>query len=199
MANLCFGCLSITCSDELFATIRDYVKSDEKVLDLNRIIPLGEDNSYSPYEAWGSCSNVYEEEAYDGGYIFSTSWTPCILAVKALASRFPEASFRYVYDESGMGFCGAEVYENGQLVYSLDADYHEAFDDEEENTEDEPFIALDILPVSGKEIDVLFIPTGKDDDWTLGQIYYRERVDECWSKEIKGTVKFKGKQPTDWF
>lgn len=199
MPNWCYGSLTITCSEELRETIRNYVQSDEKVFDLNRIIPVDDDNDLPLHEIWGSCSNVDEECAYDTGYTFVTAWMPCSRAVEKLAKSFPEASFRYVYDESGTGFCGAEAYENGQLVYSLDADYHEIFSDDDDDTEDEPFIDLDILPVSGNEIDVRFIPTGNDGEWTFGQIYYREQVDEYWGRQFKGEAKYKGEQPVDWF
>ena len=197
MPNWCFGSLTITCSDELRETIRTYVQSDEKVFDLNRIIPVDDDNDLPLHEIWGSCSNVQEECSDDTGYVFETAWTPCSRAVEVLAARFPEAAFRYVYDESGNGFRGAEAYENGQLVYSLDADYHEVFSDDDA-PDIEPFIDPDILPVSGNKVDVRFMPTAKEGDWTIGQLYYREQVDECWGQEIKGEVKFKGEQPKEW-
>ena len=38
---------------------------------------------------------------------------------------FPEACFDYWYDESGMGFCGQEKYEDGKLVYIMEADMSE--------------------------------------------------------------------------
>lgn len=199
MPNWCFGSLIITCSEEQRETIRTYVQGDEKVLDLNRVIPIDSDDNVPLHEVWGSCSNVDEVCANNTGYTFVTAWTPCSHAVEALAKQFPEAAFRYVYDESSMGFCGAEVYENGQLVYSLDADYHETFDDDEEDPEGEPFISTGILPVSGNVIDVKFIPTSQDGDWTIGQIYYREHVDEYWGRQIRGEARFKGEQPVDWF
>lgn len=197
MANMCLGSLSIICSKELLAEIRAFVKNGDKLFDLNKIVPV--EDATTAYERWGTDRNVYEEYKTNTGFCFLTAWSPCSRAVEKLAKRFPEASFRYVYDESGNGFCGAEVYENGQLVYSLDADYHEVFADDEKDPEDEPFISTDILPVSGNTIDVKFIPTSQDSEWTIGQIYYREQVDEYWGRQFKGNAKFKGAQPVEWF
>lgn len=152
-------------------------------------------------ENWGTKWNS-EDVCLDGNtFGFETAWSPCSPVILALAKRFPEAAFRYVYDESGMGFCGAEEYRNGKLVYSLEADFHETYleDDSESDEENPPFIDGDILPVSGQPIDVKFIPTGTDGEWTVGQIYYREQVDDEFGRQLKGEVRFIGEQPTTWF
>ena len=76
MPNWCFGSLIITCSEEQRETIRTYVQGDEKVLDLNRIIPIDSDDNVPLHEVWGSCSNVDEVCANNTGYTFVTA---CLL------------------------------------------------------------------------------------------------------------------------
>ena len=73
----------------------------------------------------------------DTTYSLETAWSPCSPVIAALAKRFPEATMRYSYSESGFGFCGVEEYQNGILTYSLDGDYQEYFCDEED---DEPVL-----------------------------------------------------------
>lgn len=105
MANMCFGSLCIICNKELLAKIRVFVKSEEKPFDLNKIVPV--EDAASAYENWGTNRNVDEEYETDTGFCFETAWTPCSRAVEALAKRFPEAAFRYVYDESSIGRTGS--------------------------------------------------------------------------------------------
>lgn len=46
MANCCFGSLAIDCDKEMFEEIRYFVQSEEKVFDLNRIVPIPADKEY---------------------------------------------------------------------------------------------------------------------------------------------------------
>lgn len=49
---------------------------------------------------------------------------------------FPEAQFEYRYEETGMCFCGCEIYKNGYAQHIMEADLVEYFisDDEDDNT-----------------------------------------------------------------
>lgn len=198
MANCCFGSLAIDCDKELFEEIRGYVQSEEKVFDLNCIVPIpaGADCDWLN-DHWGTRKNVDEEYLSGQSYCFTTAWCPCSPAVQALAERYPQAAFRYTYDECGEGFCGVEEYRNGCLVYRLDADYHEYFEDDD--PQDEPFIDESILPRTGNAIEQAVFATEYDGEWATGEIYYREQVDEFWGREFKGTVQYSGEQPKEWY
>ena len=120
MANCCFGSLTIDCDKALFEEIRSFVQSEEKVFDLNRIVPIPADREYDwVIDHWGTGKNVDDECLSDQGYCFTTAWSPCSLAVQTLAERYPQATFRYTYDECGEGFCGVEEYRDGSLAYRL--------------------------------------------------------------------------------
>ena len=198
MANCCFGSLTIDCDKALFEEIRSFVQSEEKVFDLNRIVPIPADREYDwVIDHWGTGKNVDDECLSGQSYCFTTAWSPCSPAVQALAERYPQATFRYTYDECGEGFCGVEEYRDGSLAYRLDADYHEFFADDE--PQDEPFIDKNILPYTGKAIDQAVFMTEYDGEWAIGEIYYREQVDESWGRECKGTVQYIGEPPKVWY
>ena len=109
MANCCYGSLAIDCDKELFEEIRSFVQSAEKVFDLNRIVPIPVDKEYEwVIDHWGTGKNVDDECLSYQSYCFTTAWSPCSPAVQALAERYPQATFRYTYDECGEGFCGVE-------------------------------------------------------------------------------------------
>lgn len=198
MANCCFGRLAIDCDKELFEEIRSYVQSEEKVFDLNRIVPIPVDADCDwVIEHWGTSKNVDEEYLNGQSYFFTTAWCPCSPAVQVLAECYPDATFRYTYDECGDGFCGVEEYRKGCLVYRLDADYHEFFEDDD--PEDEPFIDESILPRTGDTIDQTVLMTEYDGEWAMGEIYYREQVDEFWGREFKGKVQYIEEPPKVWY
>lgn len=200
MANICFGYLDVDCEEELFEEIREFVRSEEKEFDLNKIVPIPEDDDRLwKRNCWGTDRNVDEEYLSGQSYVFTTAWCPCSLAVKALAERYPKATFRYTFDENGSGFCGVEEYKNGRLVYELEADYEEHFYDEEEAPDDAHLVGEDVLPRTGNDIDCAVVPSGNDGEWMLGKIYYREKVDEFWGREFEGTVRYIGEQPERWY
>ncbi len=82
-------------------------------------------------ENWGTKWNSRDTELNGNCYSFWTAWNPCSPVIEKLAEMFPDASFYYRYDESGMGFCGVEKYEGGKLVYIMEADTWENWYDEE--------------------------------------------------------------------
>ena len=51
--------------------------------------------------------------------------------IEELAKKFPDASFNYSYYEPNMCFCGKERYENGKLVYIMEADISERWKDDD--------------------------------------------------------------------
>ena len=150
---------------------------------------------------WGTKWNAEEVSLKKKTFRFDTAWSPCSPVIRALVKRFPEAHIIFQYSEPGCGFCGVEEYKDGVLVYQMSADYREIYkDDDDESDADIPrLIDESILPVSDADPDVLFIPTGTEDDWTVGKIYYREQVDEWTSREFMGEVKYIGDEPTEWF
>ena len=66
----------------------------------------------------------------------------CSPVIKRLAEMFPDACFDYYYDESGVGFCGEERYENGKLVYIMEADLSERWYDDEDDVLPPDFLKM---------------------------------------------------------
>lgn len=53
---------------------------------------------------------------------FSTAWSPPIEAFEKIAIDYPNLLFCLYYQEEGMGFCGKNIWINGECVESYQAD-----------------------------------------------------------------------------
>lgn len=153
MPNNCYGYLTIDAKDELLNKIIDTLRGTDddegNPFDFNKVIPMpdyiyhgnlgkeetdkyGKNNWYDwSNENWGTKWNSCDTELNGNCYSFWTAWSPCSPVIEKLAEMFPDASFDYTYDESGMGFCGEEKYEGGNLVYIMEADMWEYWYDDE--------------------------------------------------------------------
>ena len=147
MPNYCSGALTVTANSDLLMKILDTVHGtgdeEDNPLDFDKIIPMpdyiyrgdvgpeeraqyGKNNWYNwSIENWGtkwnSCDTILDQDAF----YFWTAWSPCSPVIERLAQMFPDACFDYSYDEPDDGFCGEERYENGKLVYIMEADLSE--------------------------------------------------------------------------
>lgn len=157
MPNCCNGTLSIYASKELLetilATLQGTGEEEANPFDFNKVIPMpdciyrgilgpheqelyGENNWYDwSVKNWGTKWNSCDTELNGNVFSFWTAWSPCSPVIRALAKMFPEAQFEYRYEETGMGFCGCEIYKNGYVQYIMEADLVEYFnyDDEDDD------------------------------------------------------------------
>lgn len=217
MPNSCIGYLSIKCPDNVFEQIKNYVQSENSIFDFNKIIPMpdyiyrepvgdeerkryGENNWYDwSQKNWGTKWDAMEASLDDTTYSLETAWSPCSPVIAAFAKRFPEATMRYSYSESGFGFCGVEEYQNGILTYSLDGDYQEYFCDEED---DEPdlLIPADILECpNAYHISEKFIPGNQEGPFKTGKLYLHDHCDSNFGYEIVADVCYVGDHPSYWW
>lgn len=217
MPNYCNGYLSIECPDDVFEQIKNYVKSEESVFDFDKIIPMpdniyrsylgleeekryGKDNWYDwSCENWGTKRNACDATLDGHEYYFETAWSPCSPVISALAKRFPEATMRYSYNESGMAFCGIEEYKDGKLIYTLSGDYYEYY--LEDDCEEPDFMIPTSIfehPDIGCKAEKFF-PVCEEDNKVGGKLYISNCCDDTWGYEIVALVAYKGKQPSCWW
>ena len=193
MPNNCFGTLTITANSDLLTKILDTVHGtgyeEDNPLDFDKIIPMPENiyrGSIGPEEKkiygknnwydwsienwgtkWNSCDTTFDLDTFS----FWTAWSPCSPVIKRLAEMFPDACFDYYYDESGAGFCGEERYENGKLVYIMEADLSERWYDDED----------DVLPPDfedGREEEKR-IYVEENDQYKIGEFHRFHDEDIC--------------------
>lgn len=202
MPNYCNGSLFVECAQSVFEQIKKYVQSEESVFDFHKIIPIP-DHEKNPYdwsiENWGTKWNAINVTICDDGFSFETAWSPCSPVIAALARKFPEASVRYTYSESGCGFCGVEEYRNGKKVYCLEGDYNEYYL-EDETEEPEYLIPENVLSHAESSTQAeLFLPQMHAENKTAGKLYLHEKCDDFWGYEIIANVAYVGQQPSCWF
>ena len=152
---------------------------------------------------WGTKWNARYVEVYDNSISFETAWSPCSPVISALAKQFPEAEFYYRYEESGVGFCGAEEYREGKPCYIMTADMDEAcyFENDEYFEEDDEF---PIAPADGSPFLTTFVPAQTDVDSEGRQVvgglfYHREYADGHLIKRINGIAVYRDKEPECWY
>ena len=140
MPNCCFGALKISATKELVEEILELVMgvADDgtPAFDFSKVIPIPDglsDGTKWRAENWGTTRIGFDASFNNDCLFFWTAWSPCSPVVERLAQMFPDACFDYSYDESGMGFCGEERYENGKLVYIMEADMSEHWYDDEDD------------------------------------------------------------------
>lgn len=59
---------------------------------------------------------VNEDGIANVSYYFETAWGPGIEAFDKIAADYPNILFTLYYEEPGMGFCGSDVWANGEHV-----------------------------------------------------------------------------------
>jgi len=122
--------------------------------------------------------------------------------IAALAKQFPEAVFSYTYRETSMGFCGAEEYRDGKLVYIMEGDIEDCYYDED----DEPLHCDDLSPITSEDLYCCkekFVPIGKkmNDSGNLlvcGRFYCHEYEDGRLSRRTNGYAAYKDNEPKYW-
>lgn len=62
---------------------------------------------------------------------FETAWAPPIEAFDKISEDYPNLLFCLYYQEPGMGFCGTNVWANGEQVESTEAELVSSYFDEE--------------------------------------------------------------------
>lgn len=139
MANCCFGTVTLYASDE---RIKDVMKTvivkseyEEYLFDFNKIIAVPDsidDTRDWCYENWGTDRYCFETYVSGNSILFSTAWTPCVPIIKAMSQMYPDVIIDYWYEESGMGFCGREIYLGGKPLYTEEADLEEHWIDDED-------------------------------------------------------------------
>ena len=188
MPNYCSGTLTITASKtlltEILNTIRGTDDQEGNPFDFNKVIPMPENEKENWYDwsiknwgtKWKSCST----ELQGNTLRFWTAWSPCLPVIRALAKMFPEAQFEYWYEETGVGFCGCQIYKNGCAQYIMEASLVEYYisDDEDDNK-----CKFDDYK-EGREEETITV-FGITDGVKQGRIERREDMDDC-VRFIKG-------------
>ena len=202
MPNYCSGNLSIKCTESVFEQIVKYVKSEKSIFDFKKIIPAPDCENITcdwSWENWGTKWNAVDADVYGCSFSFETAWTSCSPVIAALARKFPEASMRYTYNESGCGFCGVEEYQNGKMVYCLEGNYSEYYL-EDETEEPEYLIPENVLGHNENDTQTeRFLPQMHAENKTAGKLYLHEKCDDLWGYEIIANVAYVGEQPSCWF
>lgn len=69
---------------------------------------------------WGCYSHydVHMDDVRSPRLRFSTAWSPPSNGVCHISTMFPELRFKLQYWECGCGFCGMDLYQNGDIVDS---------------------------------------------------------------------------------
>ena len=116
MPNHCYNKIRITGETDALMRMRDYLKSDESVFDLESIIPAPadiEDNEELidwRWEHWGTKWNTYEvildEDDESLEYTFYTAWSPPKPPIEVLREIFPKSYISAFYDEPLMEDAG---------------------------------------------------------------------------------------------
>jgi hypothetical protein len=128
MPNWCWNDLVVQGEPEEVKEVIEFVRSEDRPFDFERVIPIPEEVSGNPdgmvgynwrIDNWGTKWNVSGVECgvseYDGGvhYSFETAWAPPVEVVGRLSEMFPELTVALAYDEPGMGFGGFIVFRGG--------------------------------------------------------------------------------------
>lgn len=151
MANRCYNILTITGNHESLLSLLDYVKSNEGVLDFNRIIPYQIERDQSAagaaeqieiesdwrVEHWGSKWNATDpslkwENDEKVIFEFDTAWAPSIPITIALSKKYPDLFFTHHYDVSRMETRGTATIITGEIVNLIKWE-HEDYPDIDEN------------------------------------------------------------------
>ena len=141
MPNWCTNHVYIDADYDSLVEIENFVESEEREFDFERIIPMpeniyrgnfgleeeklyGKNNWYDwSIEHWGTKWNAIEVLHIGfGDYWFDTAWSPCENVIAKLSCLFPQATIRYWYYEENH-FYGMSLYEGGELIFRMDGDY----------------------------------------------------------------------------
>lgn len=130
MPNWCENRLLVTGDKEQLKRFAEDICIDDEQPSISNLVPMpdhlqgiGDYGTGWALEHWGNkwgdsdwflCD--YSDEAIEVKYM--TPWTPFHDKFwNAVSARYPKLVFRHSYNESGMGFAGSEVYENGKRLY----------------------------------------------------------------------------------
>jgi hypothetical protein len=87
---------------------------------------------------WGDCETHLAQDIFtnsDGistvAFYFDSAWAPPIEGFHKIASDYPNLLFCLYYQETGMGFCGRNVWANGECVEEDSADLITDYFDED--------------------------------------------------------------------
>lgn len=157
MPNWCYNAISIsTKTPKQFAELIQGIMNDsEQPFDFNRIIPMPEElrdteafnqpnanelkqkygftdwydwSSANWNTKWNACEVEFTiETSTNLSLTFNTAWSPPTPVIEKIAELFPFASIEHKYEESGMGYWGEVIYENGNAISSeegeIDCEY----------------------------------------------------------------------------
>lgn len=193
MPNYCNNTLYIEGNRHTINKIIDFVKSEENVFDFDNIVPMpkdifrgnigpdemktyGKSNWYDwSIENWGTKWNSIDAVEDDDCIDFLTAWSPCDPVIAALAAMFPTMRFTYTFYETGCGFCGERVYENGNLIFNYDGDYSENPACEEDDEWSEEYILTDTMfPIKDYGFNQKVQKEKTPEGYFVGKLYFRE-------------------------
>lgn len=151
MPNWCENDLTIQGPEEEIAKLIEFVKTDKRSFDFNKIIPYPEKykrvDDYEFVVIAGFLKDGYNCGGYDWcnanwdtkwnateaymtshpptciEYSFETAWSPPLKIIKKLASIFPKLTFHLEYYEGGAGYCGILKIENNAIIEDTTSKY----------------------------------------------------------------------------
>lgn len=65
---------------------------------------------------WDAYDLVHSVHPHEANYDFSTAWSPPIPVIAAMAHQHPALEFELEYYEPGLGYCGRQIYQEGELI-----------------------------------------------------------------------------------
>ena len=102
---------------------------NDRILDLNNIIPIEDDSYSNRLKTWGA-SEIFGSEIENDTYYMATNWTPIGKVVKSISEQYPELTLDYFFDD-GSTCCGRSIHGCGQEIYNSSCEnfnsYEEAY------------------------------------------------------------------------
>jgi len=147
MPNWCENSLNVSGDKESLDLFIKAISGDDEI-DFTKLVPRPteeEDNWYNwNCDNWGTKwapSDIYVDDI--ASFSFLSAWGPPIELFTAIAKLFPTLDFSLAYSESGMCFCGAACWVNGELAgdahisdYTADPRYKKLVADKLETGDD---------------------------------------------------------------
>ena len=97
------------------------LRSEHSLFDMEKIIPIPKNSKEDIHNwkkaHWGATDAVDCVQNRENIISFSTSWTPPLKAVEALARKIPEVNIRYYWANDDIGTdTGMQVWKEGELI-----------------------------------------------------------------------------------
>lgn len=126
-----------------FKEIMEFVKSEDRDFDFEKIIPMpsniyngnlgaeeramyGENNWYDwSINNWGTKwnSNYSSVDAENRTFTFETAWSAPVKVINRLSREFPDVKIVHEYADEDIGCnCGTIVYKGGEILSKIDGD-----------------------------------------------------------------------------